>query len=53
MNLIVIEDINPAIEAVSGEIVMELRKSTSLIKDLHDLFGDIGSRTPILFGICS
>lgn len=32
---------------------MELRKSTSFIKDLHELFGDIASRTPILFGICS
>lgn len=53
LNLIVIEDINPAIEAVSGEFLMEIRKSTTLIKDLHRLFGDIGKRIPILFGTCT
>lgn len=53
LNLIVVEDISPAIDDVSGPFLTELRKSTGLMTELHTVFGEIGDRTPILFGVCS
>jgi hypothetical protein len=53
LNLIVVEDIIPTLEAVSSSFVAEIRKSGGLVSELQDLFGKISSQTPLLFLTCS
>ena len=53
MNLIVVEDIVPTLEAVSSEFILEINKSAGIVSEINSLFGTISKQTPLLFGFCS